>query len=114
MGKEKDQATVDFVRNSHFSMETAAVGDTVMEKIRNRNLSISAVKVWLYLARNRDIDSGKLHGSLVDQISKYWDISTRTVRRGLADLIDAGLYEPPQRLKDKVTGVLLPKRKKGE
>ena len=66
----------------------------------------------MYLSRNRDVDSGKLHGSEVKKIAEYWGISTRTVYRGLADLINAELYDPPNRLKDVVTGVLLPKRKK--
>ena len=95
-------------------MERGSYDNTVMEKIRNRDLNLSAIKVYMYLARNRDLASGKLHGSLVKRIAKFWNISKRTVYRALADLTDAGLYEPPLHGKDVVLGVLLPKRKKGE
>ena len=95
----------------HFAMERGSYDDTVMEKIRNRNLNTSAIKVYMYLGRNRDLNSGKLHGSLVKRIAEYWGISTKSVRRALADLTDAGLYEPPLRGSEVVEGVLLPKRK---
>ena len=97
--------------DSHFAMDHGVFNDTVMEKIRNRDLNISAIKVYMYLARNRDIHTGILHGSLVKKIAAYWNISTRTVYRALADLTDAELYEPPLRGKEIVEGVLLPKRK---
>ena len=96
----------------HFAMDNGAFNNTVMEKIRNCDLNLTAVKVWMYLSRNRDLDSGNLHGSKVDKIAGYWNISKRAVFRGLADLTDAGLYEPPLHGKDVVTGKLLPKRKK--
>ena len=104
----------NFVGDPHFSMDHGIFNNTVMEKMRNRNLNVSAIKVWMYLARNRDINTGKLHGSLVKRIADYWSISQRTVYRALADLTDAGLYEPPLNGKDIVEGVLLPKRKKDE
>ena len=95
----------------HFAMERGSYDDTVMEKIRNCKLNLCAVKVYMYLARNRDLDSGNLHGSLVKRIAEYWGITTKSVRRALADLTDAGLYEPPLRGSTIVEGVLLPKRK---
>lgn len=94
--------------DNHFSMDYALIGDTVMQKIRNCNLNMNAMKAYFYLSRNRDVDTGKLHGSLVSRIAEYWDISERSVFRGLADLIDAGLYEPPLRGKEEITGVLHP------
>ena len=96
----------------HFAMEHGVFEDTVMEKIRNRDLNMSAIKVWMYLSRNRDLRSGKLHGIKIERIAEYWNISTRSVRRALADLIDAELYDPPNRMKEVVTGVLFPKVKK--
>ena len=111
--KDKTQATIpEALGDPHFAMERGSYDNTVMEKIRNRDLNLSAIKVYMYLARNRDLDSGNLHGSLVKRIAEYWSISTKSVRRALADLTNAGLYEPPLHGKDVVTGVLLPKRKK--
>ena len=113
--KDKTQATIPKpCGDPHFAMERGSYDDTVMEKIRNRDLNLSAIKVYMYLARNRDIDSGNLHGSLVKRIAEYWNIDKRTVYRALADLTDAGLYEPPLHGKDVVTGVLLPKRENDE
>ena len=93
----------------HFSMDYCVLNDTVMEKIRNCKLNISALKVFMYLARNRDIETGILHGTEIDRIAKYWQMSRRSVYRALGDLIDAELYEPPNRMTEVVTGVLLPK-----
>lgn len=98
--------------DSHFAMEHGIFNDTLMEKMRNCQLNISAIKVFMYLARNRDIETGKLHGSKVERIAQYWNMSTRSVYRALADLIDAELYDPPHRTKEIITGILLPKRKK--
>lgn len=114
MTKPTDQATVPKpVGDSHFSMERGSYDDTVMEKIRNRKLNLSAVKVYMYLSRNRDIDTGILHGSPVKSIAEYWGISIRSVRYAIQDLIDAELYVPPNRIGvDKIEGTLLPKRKK--
>ena len=113
--KDKTQATIPKAcGDPHFAMERGSYDDTVMEKIRNRDLNLSSIKVYMYLARNRDIDSGNLHGSLVKRISEYWNMSKRAVYYALADLTNAGLYEPPLHGKDVVTGVLLPKRKKDE
>ena len=109
MSKKKD---IDFVGNPHFALDNAVFNDTVMEKIRNRNLNLTAVKVYMYLARNRDIKTGKLHGTKIEKIADYWSISTRAVHRGLADLTAAGLYKPPLRGSKVVNGKLLPNRKK--
>lgn len=111
MSDKKKKVQIDFVGDPHFALDNAVFNDTVMEKIRNRKLNLSAIKIYMYLSRNRDINSGKLHGSKVKRIANYWNISTRAVHRALADLIDAGLYEPPLRGSEDVTGVLLPKRK---
>lgn len=100
--------------DNHFAMDGCIINDTVMQKIRNRKLNLSAIKVYMYLGRNRDVDTGILHGTPVKDIAAYWCISTRAVRRGLADLTDAGLYEPPLRGSEEVTGVLLPKRSKAD
>ena len=100
--------------DSHFSMDFALVGDTVMQKIRNCNLNMNAFKVYLYLSRNRDFETGKLHGSEVKKIADYWCISERSVFRGLADLINAGLYNPPLRGKEEITGVLYPTKRDSE
>ena len=102
---------IDFAGDSHFALDNAIFNDTVMEKIRNRKLNLSALKIYMYLSRNRDIKSGKLHGTKIKRIADYWNISTRAVHRALADLTDAGLYEPPLRASEEVTGVLLPKKK---
>ena len=113
--KDKTQATIPKpCGDPHFAMERGSYDDTVMEKIRNCDLNVSAIKVYMYLARNRDLNSGNLHGSLVKRIAAYWNINKRSVYRALADLTDAGLYEPPLHGKDVVTGVLLPKRGKDE
>ena len=116
MANKKGKTQVSDVSNAcgdpHFAMERGSYDNTVMEKIRNCELNLSAVKVYMYLARNRDLDSGKLHGSLVKRIAEYWSISTKSVRRALADLTDAELYDPPNHAKDIVEGTLLPKRKK--
>lgn len=97
--------------DTHFSMDYASVGDTVMQKIRNRKLNLSAVKVFLYLARNRDLNSGKLHGSSIKEIADYWCMSIRAVRYAIQDLIDAELYVPPNRTGvDSVEGHLFPKK----
>ena len=110
--KDKTQATIpEALGDPHFAMKRGSYDNTVMEKIRNCDLNLSAIKVYMYLARNRDIDSGNLHGSLVKRISEYWNMSKRAVYYALADSTNAGLYEPPLHGKDVVTGVLLPKRK---
>ena len=93
----------------HFAMDYCVINDTVMAKIRNCELNISAVKVFIYLSRNRDIETGKLHGSQIDRIAQYWQISRRSVHRALVDLTNAELYVPPNRMTGVVTGVLLPK-----
>ena len=112
--KDKTQATIPKpCGDPHFAMERGSYDDTVMEKIRNCDLNLTAIKVYMYLARNRDINTGTLHGSKIKRISEYWNISERSVYYALADLTAAGLYEPPNRGKDFVSGVLLPKRKKG-
>ena len=113
--KDKTQATIpEVLGDPHFAMERGSYDNTVMEKIRNCDLNVSAIKVYMYLARNRDLDKGTLHGSSVKRIAAYWNINKRSVYRALADLTDAGLYEPPLHGKDVVTGVLLPKRGKDE
>ena len=96
--------------DDHFAMDFASVGDTIMQKIRNCKLNMTSIKVLLYLSRNRDIRTGKLHGTPVDKIAEYWCISRRSVFRGLADLTAAGLYEPPLRGDEIITGFLLPKK----
>ena len=112
---DKTQATIpEALGDPHFAMERGSYDNTVMEKIRNRDLNLSAVKVYMYLARNRDLASGKLHGSLVKRIAEYWNMSKRAVYYALADLTAAGLYEPSLHAKGVVNGVLLPKRKKDE
>ena len=99
------------VGDPHFAMDHGIFNDTVMEKMRNRKLNLSAIKVYMYLARNRDIHTGKLHGSDIKRIAKYWDISVRSVRYAIQDLIEAELYMPPNRVGvDKVEGTLLPKK----
>lgn len=103
-----------FVGDPHFAMDHGIFNDTVMEKMRNRELNLTAIKVYMYLARNRDINTGTLHGTKVESIADYWSISKRAVYRGLADLTAVGLYEPPLRGRDVVSGILLPKRKKDE
>ena len=113
--KDKTQATIpEPCGDPHFAMERGSYDNTVMEKIRNCDLNLSAIKVYMYLARNRDLGKGVLHGSPVKRIAEYWNIDKRTVYRALADLTDAGLYEPPMHGSEVVTGVLLPKRKKDE
>ena len=109
MSKKKD---IDFVGDSHFALDNAVFNDTVMEKIRNRDLNLAAVKVYMYLARNRDIKSGKLHGSKIKRIADYWGISTRTVYNALADLTAAGLYAPIRG--NKIVGKLFPNQKEGD
>ena len=110
---EKTQATIpEAMGDPHFKMERGSYDNTVMEKIRNCDLNVSAIKVYMYLARNRDLDKGTLHGSAVTRIAEYWNINKRTVYRALADLTDAGLYEPPLHGNEVVTGLLLPKRGK--
>ena len=104
----------NFVSDPHFAMDHGIFNDTVMEKMRNRELNLTAVKVYMYLARNRDIDTGTLHGTKVESIASYWNISKRAVYYALADLTTAGLYEPPLHGRDVVSGILLPKRKKGK
>ena len=105
---------IKFAGDPHFSMDHGIFNDTVMEKMRNRELNLTAVKVYMYLSRNRDIDTGTLHGTKVERIAEYWNISKRAVYYALADLTTAGLYEPPLRGRDVVSGILLPKRKKGK
>ena len=102
---------INFVGDPNFALDNGVFSNTLMEKMRNRKLSISAIKVYMYLLRNRDIKSGKLHGTKVETIADYWKISTRTVHRALGDLTDAGLYEPPLRGGEEITGVLLPNQK---
>ena len=100
--------------DSRFAMDFAMVGDTIMYKMRNHKLNTSAVKVLLYLLRNRDVDTGILHGTHVREIAEFWTISTKSVRRALADLTDAGLYEPPNRGGDIITGTLFPNKRYSE
>ena len=110
---EKTQATIpEPLGDPHFAMDNGVFNDTVMEKIRNRDLNMAAIKVWMYLSRNRDLKSGRLHGVKVERIAKYWNISIRSVHRALADLMEAELYNPPIRQKDVITGLLLPTVKK--
>ena len=104
--------------DSRFAMNGIFIDDIVMRKIANRNLNLSTVKVYMYLARNRDLDTGKLHPkdskhpNLIADIAEYWEMDKRTVYRAIADLIDAELYIPPNRSGiDSVEGTLLPNRK---
>ena len=114
--KDKTQATIpEALGDPHFAMERGSYDNTVMEKIRNCDLNVSAIKVYMYLARNRDLGKAALFmAASVKRIAAYWNINKRSVYRALADLTDAGLYEPPLHGKDVVTGVLLPKRGKDE
>ena len=68
---DKTQATLPKpCGDPHFAMEHGIFEDTVMEKIRNRDLNMSAIKVWMYLSRNRDLKSGKLHGIKIERIAE--------------------------------------------
>ena len=100
--------------DSRFAMNNALVGDTLMQKIKHHHLNMNAFKVFCYLARNFDVDSGKLHGTDVKDIAEYWEISERSVFRGLADLTAAGLYEPPMKGNEKITGKLHPSKEDSE
>ena len=104
--------------DSRFAMDGVFIDDTVMRKIANRNLNFSTMKVYMYLARNRNLDTGKLHSkdsnypNMIEDIADYWEMDKRTVYRAIADLIDAELYIPPNRTGvDSVEGTLLPNRK---
>lgn len=112
------KAQINFMGDPHFALDNAVFNDTVMEKIRNRKLNLSAIKVFMYLSRNRDINSGKLHGKdskhpiKIKRIADYWNISIRSVRYAIQELTAAGLYVPPNRNSvDTVEGHLLPKRR---
>ena len=67
--KDKTQATIPKpCGDPHFAMERGSYDDTVMEKIRNCDLNLTTIKVYMYLARNRDINTGTLHGSKIKRI----------------------------------------------
>lgn len=80
------------------------VGDAIMEKIRDCKLNASALKVWMYLERNKDFAKGVLYGSDIQEIADFWGISRRGVYRAISDLIDAELYSPVGRRENRSTG----------